>query len=214
MVHLVDGLDWSAVVERPVLGFSDATTLLVAMTNRRLGFPVHAPVVHSLVDASDDETLTAVRHFILSGTKTVSLVGTQIAGPVGSVEGRVVGGNLCVLASLCGTPSQVDATDAIVLLEEIGESSYKIDRALTQLVQSGAFQGAKGFAIGTFTNCWLPEDADWSHLDVVCEVLAPLGLPVVAGLPVGHGASNHPVPLGCQSVLHAAGLDIQVGVRR
>ncbi len=76
--------------------------------------------------------------------------------------GPLVGGNLCVLASLCGTPWALEAAGAIVLLEEIAEQPYKVDRLLTQLVASGAFEGVRGFALGTFLGSDAPSGADWS----------------------------------------------------
>ena len=93
------------------------------------------------------------------------------------VSGRLLGGNLTVLAAMAGTGAMPSLRGAIVLLEDVGERPYRLDRVLTQLVQSGAFDGVAGVVIGQLTDCTEP-NADYTALDVLTEVLAPLGVPV------------------------------------
>ena len=204
-MDLLDGLPWSAMDGRPVLGFSDATALFTAMD--RLGIPgaVHAPVLHSLADHTDPASREAVRVMLKDGS-TVRLPGQHLCGPAWAVSGRVIGGNLCVLASLAGTPWALRAGGAIVLLEDVGEPAYRIDRLLAQLIHSGALDGAVGIVLGTFTNCALPPGADWTLEDLVADRLAPLNIPVIAGVPVGHGPVNRPWRHGAEGVLSPDGL--------
>jgi len=103
---------------------------------------------------------------------------------------------LCVLASLAGTPGALRAAGCIVALEDTGEAPYKVDRLLTQLLQGGAFEGVRGFALGTFDGADAPEGADWTVRDVLLERLAPLGVPVLGGLPFGHGRANRAFRFG------------------
>ncbi|MEV4896533.1 LD-carboxypeptidase, partial [Nonomuraea sp. NPDC055795] len=113
-----------------------------------------------------------------------------IAGPVtGPVTGPIAGGNLSVLASLCGTRWQPRFTGNIVFLEDVGEAPYRIDRMLTQLLRAGAFQGVLAFALGSWEECGDP-------YPVLRERLLPLGVPVLAGLPVGHGTPQLSIWLG------------------
>ena len=194
--RLLDALDWSRVVpDRPVFGFSDATALFCGMWRRGRGLPVHAPVLHSILgpgDAPSRDRLVAT----LAGDAT-RLPARHLCGPVGSVEAPLLGGNLCVLASLCGTPWQLDARGSLLLLEDIGEPPYKLDRLIWQLDSAGAFDGVAGVALGEFTGCGPRDaDADWCLDDLFIDLLGGLGVPVYADLPVGHGARNHPFVWG------------------
>lgn len=172
----------------PLVGFSDGTVLL----NHHRGPCVHGPVINSLIGHADKESLAHLRA-VLSGAAP-ALTGTPWLA--GTASGRLVGGNLCVLASLAGTPGALRAAGCIVALEDTGEAPYKVDRLLTQLVQSGAFDGVRGFALGTFDGADAPEGADWNVRDVLLERLAPLGVPVLGGLPFGHGRANRAFRFG------------------
>ncbi|MEC8423479.1 MAG: LD-carboxypeptidase, partial [Myxococcota bacterium] len=147
--HLLESVPWEHLDGRPVIGFSDATALFAGMWARGRGTAVHAPVLHSLADHVDSRSRAELRAMLLEGGP-VHLPGAQVAGPVGRVEGPLVGGNLCVLASLAGTPFAISARGCILLLEEIGERPYKVDRLVTQLHRSGALDGVRGVALGQF----------------------------------------------------------------
>jgi muramoyltetrapeptide carboxypeptidase len=203
-VHLLDRLPLEHLDDRLIIGFSDATALF-SVLRRHGASAVHGPVLHSLADHVDAASLEATRVF-LQGGRPVVLPGHRLAGPETEVQGPVVGGNLCVLASLAGTPHALDARGCIVVLEEVNEAPYKLDRLLTQLILSGAFDGARGIALGSITGAWMPQDADWTVQDVVLELLRPLGIPIVGGLPVGHGPRNHPWPVGVFARLGPGGL--------
>lgn len=203
--QLLDAAPWTALGGRPLIGFSDATAAFARLSRQGLAGGLHAPVLHSLADLADGPSQAALRALLLEGV-TPGLPGAQVAGPDRVVEGPLVGGNLCVLASLCGTPDQLDARGRVVLLEDIAEPPYKIDRMLSQLRQAGCLRGALGLALGNFTRCDPPADADYSLMNVILDVLDGLDLPVIAGLPVGHGAENHPWWVGAPYRLDAGGL--------
>lgn len=190
VTRLLPAIPWDTLQPRPLIGFSDLTPLLDAWA--RLGHPaVHGPVVHSL-GRTDPQSLAHLAR-LLTGQPVEPLVGRVFVE--GRATGPLVGGNLCMLASTCGTKAQLDAAGAIVILEEIGEQPYKVDRMLEQLKQAGVFDGAVGIALGQFTRCTPPDGADWTLADVLREQLAPLNLPIVADLPIGHGARNHAFPV-------------------
>jgi len=204
-MHLLPELGPLPRDERPIIGFSDATALFCALDRQRRGLRVHGPVLHSLAEHPDAATRQALRALLLEGRRP-RLPGRQLAGPTGPVQGRLVGGNLCVLASLAGTPWALDARDAIVVLEDVAEPPYKLDRMLSQLLLSGGLAGARGIALGSFTRTPLPAGATWGAEDVLVALLAPLGLPVVGGLPVGHDAANLPWLHGAPAVLDEDGV--------
>jgi muramoyltetrapeptide carboxypeptidase len=176
----------------PFIGFSDGTVML----NHHAGPALHAPVINGLSGHTDPESMAHLRA-VLAG-ETPDLVGESVIA--GSARGPIVGGNLCVLASMVGTPAQVRTEGCIVALEEVGEAPYKVDRLLTQCIQSGALDGAVGFALGSFTGADAPPGSDWQVLDVLLGQLSPLGVPIVAGLPFGHGTRNHAFALGPGSI--------------
>lgn len=187
LARLLPLVEWERVRPIPVFGFSDGTALLNPLSERG-GLAVHAPVLTSLGDVVDAESLERLR-CLLAGEPQAPWSGVVVRG--GSASGRLVGGNLCVLASLAGTPWRLRAKGRIVVLEDVGEAAYKVDRLVRQLVDAGSLDGAAGFALGSFLDHKIPAEAGYSVLDVLHDALAPLGVPVLAGLPVGHGPTNH-----------------------
>jgi muramoyltetrapeptide carboxypeptidase len=121
----------------------------------------------------------------------------------GSAEGRLVGGNLSVLAALCGTPYMPDLGDGILILEDVNEPVYRIDRMLQQLLLSGALNACKAIVFGDCTKC--PEDAGGAEagarsLDqLLGEIAHSLGVPCLAGIPSGHIAEQWTIPLGAMA---------------
>jgi muramoyltetrapeptide carboxypeptidase len=202
---LLAGLPWGALDGREVWGFSDATALFSAAWGRGRPRGVHAPVLHSLLDAPDDDSRAAVWSLLEDGVAP-SLPGRRLCGPATSPVAPVVGGNLCVLASLCGTPWAPDLRGAILLLEDVGERPYRLDRLLAQLAQAGHLDGLAGVALGEFSLPAHPADAGIDLDAVFTERLGPLGVPVLTGLPVGHGRRNRPFVQGAPMQLTDAGL--------
>src|SRR5690606_31276000 len=115
----------------------------------------------------------------------------------GVAEGPLAGGNLALLAALCGTPFAPVARGAILVVEDVGEPAYRIDRAWTQLLLAGGLDGVVGIAFGRFTECG--DDVP----DLIGRVAASLGVPAVAGLPIGHEDDNWTIPLGVRARLDA-----------
>jgi muramoyltetrapeptide carboxypeptidase len=109
----------------------------------------------------------------------------------GFAKGKLTGGNLTVIASLTGTPYEINTKGRILFLEETGEPPYRIDRLLLQLKQSGKLKDASGFILGDFS----PENLQTIKL-AVSELLIPEGKPILAGFPCGHCIPNITLPLG------------------
>jgi muramoyltetrapeptide carboxypeptidase len=199
LARLLPQLELNRLAPVPFLGFSDGTILLnqLALSGRPA---VHAPVVHALASHNDEASRVHLRALLHDASPLVMEGRALVAG---GAEGILLGGNLCMIATACGTPSQLDFRDAIVLLEEVGEAPYKVDRLLVQCRDAGIFAGARGFVLGEFLNAPAPEGADWAVEDVVVDILGPLDVPILAGLPVGHGPANHALPLGRPATLRA-----------
>ena len=115
----------------------------------------------------------------------------------GVAQGRLVVTNLTIATSLIGTPWWPNLEGSIVVLEDTGEAPYRVDRQLTQWRAAGVLKGVLGVGLGRFS--WGQDDVlpgDFSMEEILLERLRPLGIPIVTGLPVGHGQPNLALPLG------------------
>ena len=121
----------------------------------------------------------------------------------GVARGRIVGGNLSLLAATLGTPWELDTEGRLLLLEDTREPAYRLDRYLVQLEQAGKLRAAAGFLIGELAQC-RPSPGGVEPLAVFAEHLLPLGKACLAGLPLGHGALRWTVPLGVEAELDTA----------
>jgi muramoyltetrapeptide carboxypeptidase len=124
----------------------------------------------------------------------------------GRARGRLVGGNLALLTSLCGTRYAPSYADAILVLEDVNEPVYRIDRMLTQLRLSGALHLVAGIAFGQFTE--MPADDDPRNkertlMDVFREISQRGTVPCLANIPIGHVADQWTIPLGAVAELDA-----------
>jgi muramoyltetrapeptide carboxypeptidase len=118
----------------------------------------------------------------------------------GRAEGRLIGGNLALLASLCGTPWAPVTRDRILVIEEVSDAAYRIDRTWTQLRLSGCLEGVRGIVLGRFTD--RPEKSgERPFREILLDLVEPLGVPVLAGAPVGHVDQQWTVPLGARARL-------------
>jgi muramoyltetrapeptide carboxypeptidase len=205
LTRILAGLEAVDVPNKPVIGFSDATARFAALWRRGVGPLVHGPVVHSLGRTDDG----SVAHLLdlLAGRPTAPLAGeTWVAG---EASGPVLGGNLAILAALCGTPWQLDARGAILVLEEVGEPPYRIDRLLQQLADAGVFDRVAGVAVGQMVDCRLPAGATFTLRDVLLDHLGRLRVPVVGDLPIGHGPANRAFVWGARGTLRDGRLEIR-----
>jgi muramoyltetrapeptide carboxypeptidase len=205
LTRILSALELSDLPKRPVVGFSDATALFALLWRRRAGPLVHGPVIHSL--GRTDEGSLAHLWDVLAGRPTAPLLGeTWVAG---EATGPVLGGNLAVLAALCGTPWQLDARNAILVLEEVGEPAYRIDRLLQQLRDAGVFDRVAGVAVGQLVDCRVPTDATFTLRDVFLDQLVRLRVPVVGDLPIGHGPANRAFVWGTEGTLRDGRLELR-----
>lgn len=175
--------------DRLVIGCSDATALLAALASRGHTRLVHGPMVEGLVARADEPTRVWI-HDLLKGCTLPSLKVQLVRGPTEPVSGPLVGGNLTVLASLAGTPYALRSADAIVVLEDVGEALYRLDRCVMQLRLSGALRNAKAIVLGEFIRCHAPREASYTLTEVLLDLLEPLGIPLFATAEIGHGERN------------------------
>ncbi len=197
---------------KPIVGYSDATALL-AWAERAGVRGIHGPMVSQLDELPDEDVATLItRLTVTTAPGRLPWTLAPIGAPRdGDVEGTLRGGNLTLLSQLVGTPWQIEARDTVMLLEEVGEKPYALDRYLTHLGLAGALAGAAGVVLGALTRCTdppratgAPDDDGPAHA-VVDERLRSLGIPGGRGAPVGHGKRNVALPWGARVTLHADG---------
>lgn len=205
--RLLGALDPARLRERKktIAGFSDITALLCWAWVRAGLASIHGPVVTQMSTLVPEDVERLVD--LLRGEIPVPLqaeAGMVIGG--GTVEGTLIAGNLEVLRALVGTRFMPSLQGAILALEEIGERPYRIDRALTHLLASGALRGVRAVIVGQLTGCEEPETGHVgpSADEVVVERLSTLGVPVVTGFPFGHDSTrNAALPFGVAARLSA-----------
>jgi muramoyltetrapeptide carboxypeptidase len=199
-MRMVDLLDWDAMAAAgPKLftGSSDITALHAAIGEQLDLVTVFSPITAGV---SFDETAQKYLRATLFEPETMlSLTGPSVATMNhGTATGMVVGGNLTLLSSCVGTHAR-PPDDAIVLLEDVNEEPYQVDRMLTQLLRSGWFTGVAGVALGSWTGCGAPSDV----YKVVADLLGGLGIPMVWELGFGHIPGQLTIPLGVEATLDA-----------
>lgn len=175
---------------KPLVGFSDITALH-ALWQRAEVSSLHGSMVAAL-GRSDPETRA---EWIAALEGDAPPLGGLEEWAAGSAEGPLVGGNLAVLGALVGTPYAPPLEGALLLLEDIGERPYRIDRVLTSMRHAGWLQRVAGVVVGELKDCRAGSDGVTPEA-VLRERLGDLGVPVAGALPVGHGVVNTPLWLG------------------
>ena len=211
-MRLLDGLDVHAMRRRPrtLIGYSDITVLHAAFGTAADVVTFHGPHAASLLSPFSRDSLE--RATVAHRDPCGDAPGARTLRP-GRADGRLAGGNLSLLASLCGTRFAPDYTDCILVLEDIGEPTYRIDRMLRQLALSGALARVAGFAFGQFSDGTAPGDVSSRDLDeVLCEAADIAGVPAVAGIPLGHIDDQWTIPLGAMAELDAERRSLHVSI--
>lgn len=196
--------DPHACAAAPLIGFSDIT-VLHALCALRQQVSIHGPVVTQLGELADADVQALWALLEDPGPPPPVVDLTPLSSDRSTVHGRLLGGNLELLSRLCGTPLAAALTPGepvILLLEEVGEAPYRIDRALTQLAMAGLLRDVVALLVGDLVRCQRPSvpHADASDppdaLQVIAERARHIGIPAWTGMPLGHGERNRAVPLG------------------
>lgn len=210
--RLADRLDFNLLRQhpKPFIGYSDITALHLAI-QRHAGFVTfHGPMLAQDLLAGKQEP---------TASHVLAMVGGQIgqgawidappdSNPVvlapGSASGRLVGGNLALIAAMIGSRHEIATRDAILFIEDVNEALPRIDRLLWQLRAAGKFDRIRGVLAGNFTRLGLPmgDALGQSQLFALLqEQFGGRGIPVLAAWPSGHGDPNLTLPLGATVTL-------------
>lgn len=180
-----------------LIGFSDITAGLLGWEEAGFGaWAVHGPMASHLGDAKAADA-QALHRLLLDGVLDLRWQDASASRANGfAAVAPVTGGNLTLLAHTVGSRYPLRAEGKFLLLEEVGEQLYHIDRMLVQLRRAGMLQGLAGVLLGHFTDI---KDIPQGFGATVVEIVrghVPAGTVVVAGLPAGHDRPNYPVPFG------------------
>lgn len=212
--QMLDKLDYDLIRKNPkvFLGYSDITALHLAIGRRAGLVTFHGPVSLSHLSTWSQKHLQRA----LFETAPLGLIGNPPeSNPLqpahtwrtvrgGKARGTLVGGNLTLLSTTLGTPYEVETSGRILLMEDIGEDIYRIDRMFTQLRLAGKLQAAAGIVIGECKDCPPPgHDSAYSLGEVINYLLGDLGIPVLYGLSFGHTIDQVTIPLSLTATLDA-----------
>ncbi|MGL4402499.1 MAG: S66 peptidase family protein [Fusobacteriaceae bacterium] len=206
--RILDLIDYEVIKRNPkiFIGYSDITALHIAFNQKSNLVTYHSPMPSTeFYKGVDEYTLKSFLNNIMEEKnvlekikfiknpkeqKIITLIG-------GKAQGELIGGNLTLIASLMGTPYEIDTRGKILFLEDIDEEPYRIDRMLTQLRLAGKFQEAAGIILGAFTNCEAKNPGESLNLEeVIADTLFSVDKPVVKNLAAGHCLPTMTLPLG------------------
>ncbi len=206
------GTDFSSELNEPkcIIGFSDLTSLQIYLWQKLAWVTFHGPMAAAGFNHGADD---ANGYDEFSFLQAVSNTSNGWAVPLraelllaGEAEGRLLGGCLTILQTSLGTPWELDTSDSILVLEDRGLKPYQVDRTLLHLMQAGKFSGVKAIILGEFPDGDSPVPGSPTTRDVCARILAPLGVPIVYGAPVGHTKrAMLTLPLGIRARLTARG---------
>lgn len=208
-------LDYDLIRRHPkvLIGFSDITALVNAVHQETGVVTFHGPTAAGRIRPWTREQMRRV----IQSAEPIGTLGNPpkdekalvnwdyplhtVRG--GRARGRLVGGNLTLVCALMGTPWELDTEGVILFLEDVREDLYRVDRMLTQLHLAGKLEGVAGIAFGDCSRCDPGEGASFSLEQILDQWFKPLGVPVLAGLAIGHIPERLTLPIGLTATLDA-----------
>ena len=200
-MRILDAVDYDAAVRnpKPLIGYSDITALHCALAARAEVVTYHGPTARAVLSEFSRESLACA---LIHGGDSCGVANDARVLRDGEAQGVLAGGNLALLSALAGTPYAPRLANTILVLEDIDEAVYRVDRMMRQLLMAGLLDGVRAIVFGACTNC--PEAADDGARrldDVIIEIADAIGVPTLAGVPVGHIDDQWTLPLGAPASL-------------
>jgi muramoyltetrapeptide carboxypeptidase len=205
MVCILDDLDFKKFRKHPkwICGYSDITTL-----HTHIQHQFGIPTIHSMMcsgirpDTVENEYVESLR-LALKGTPYRYTCAAHDLNRFGKATGKLIGGNLSLLANLSGTASQPDTKGKILFLEDISEYRYNVDRMMYNLKRAGWLEELAGLVIGSFTDGKETETPfGQTEYEIIKHIVQDYDYPVCFGFPVGHTHENYALKIGLSHELH------------
>ena len=210
VARMLDYVDFDVIRANPkiVLGYSDITALHTAIHQKVGMVTIHGPMPDRAWMEFNDFNRESMLRALTSTEPLGRLENPPDIEPrcivPGRCEGQLVGGNLTLIASACGTPYALNAEGKVLLLEDVDEYIYRLDSMLTQIRLAGLFDQCVGVVLGGFTNCIEEYERYALHLeDIIRDIIVPAGKPVLANMSIGHTEYKITVPLGVRCAVDA-----------
>ncbi len=220
--RILDMLNYNLIAQNPkvLLGYSDITALINAfymkiklvsfhgyMGPKPDSYAYHG-VKNIVMNPTDEHT---IKNFDFNTEAVSDAVYDRYVITPGKATGTLVGGNLSLLSAMNGTDYDIDYTNTLVCIEDVGEAPYRIDRMLTQLLSTASFRKASGVIFGVCAGCDKKEGSDsFSLKEVIMDRIAPLGIPAVYGMSFGHIPESFTFPIGIEAVLDTERFTLQL----
>lgn len=200
-MRILDAIDFGAIERqpKPIIGYSDITAIHSAIAARCDVVSYHGPTARASLSAFSRDSLACA---LVHGGDSCGAAPNARVLRGGNAQGTLAGGNLALLSALAGTPFAPRLAHTILVLEDIDEAVYRVDRMLRQLLMAGLLDGVRAIVFGACTNCPEASDDGARRLDdVVLEIAEALDVPAVVGVPVGHIEDQWTLPLGAPASL-------------
>jgi muramoyltetrapeptide carboxypeptidase len=196
-IRIIDELDFTAFCQQPkwIVGFSDITVLLSHVLELCNVMSIHGQMPYTF-DTASPESLESLRK-ALFGEPITYEYNSSFQNRPGTAEGILIGGNLTMLTMVQGSVSEMDYTDKILFLEDIGEQEYAIDRLMRMLKRSGKLASLRGLIVGAFSG--VQEEIipfGQSPEEIIMDVVKDYDYPVCFNFPTGHIDDNRAMVLG------------------
>lgn len=209
-LRILDHLDYESIAQAPklVIGYSDATALLIALRNRSNLVTYHGPMLYDLVSGIDNDTWIWFESILVNGEQVPKSCEALMNATIlrsGIAEGELVDGNLTLLTNLLGTSSDFHTDGRILFFEDDDEHLYAIDRMMVHLKRSGKLSKLAGLIVGQMTD--ISDDKipfGYDVNEIVLQHCAGTDYPIVSGFPFGHGGKQLTMPIGIRSRLEAS----------
>lgn len=202
-VRIIDSLDFTEFIRKPkwLIGYSDITVLHSHIHN--LGIQtLHAQMPVDIENKSQ-AAKESLRQLLFEETYGISFTTSNRLNREGKAEGVLVGGNLSMLYSMCGSPTAIDTTDKILFIEDLDEYLYHVDRMMQNLDRNGYFDSIKALLVGGMTE--MNDNAipfGYNAQEIITQYVEGKNIPVIFDFPAGHIKNNLALPFGKKIHIH------------
>ena len=207
LTRIIDKINFKKFKKRPkwIIGFSDVTVLHSHIFSNYKIATLHAPMAAAFNEEGFKTPSVISLKNALEGLPAEYDFGGHNYNKPGKAKGQLVGGNLCLLANLVGTSSDINTKNKILFLEDVGEYLYNVDRLFLQLKRSGKFEKLAGLIIGGFTDSKDTERPYGSSVyEIIYQQVKNFDFPVCFDFPVSHGKENYALKVGAKYSLEVA----------
>jgi len=177
-----------------VIGFSDITAIHLSLSTHNIS-SIHGPMGTSFSIGSNLSSINSLHELLFNGKSKITSPEPGLKG--GAAIGQITGGNLSLIIDSLATPNEIHTKDKILIIEEVGEKTYRIDRMFQQLLRAGKLDRLAGLAIGQFSKI---DDENVSFgeswKEVITHATNAFSYPIGFGFSVGHEAENMPIIMG------------------